>query len=427
MRDRTSRIAVSPPHLEPLWQRYQRVRAASERLCQPLEAEDYVVQSMQDVSPPKWHLAHVTWFFEAFVLQPFLPGYRPLDERYDHLFNSYYKTHGTPFERARRGLLSRPTVREVYAYRRHVDLAMAQLLDQRDVELADEVLQRIALGLEHEQQHQELLLMDIKHILAQNPLRPVYRHDLKPGGAAASELRWIEFPAGLRQVGHAGEDFAFDCERPRHRVFVEAFQLASRPVSNGEYLEFIRDGGYRSTALWLADGWDHIQRAGWQAPLYWLREGDDWLELTLGGPRELDLDAPVCHLSYFEAEAFATWAQARLPREEEWEVAAQDEPLRGNFVENDHLQPVAAGAGDGLQQLYGDVWEWTASAYRPYPGFRPLGGSLGEYNGKFMSGQMVLRGGCCATPEDHVRPTYRNFFYPTMRWQFSGLRLAKEL
>lgn len=366
MRDRTSRIAVSPPHLEQLWQRYQRVRAASERLCEPLEAEDYVIQSMADVSPPKWHLAHVTWFFEAFVLQPFLPGYRPLGERYDHLFNSYYKTHGTPFERARRGLLSRPTVSEVYAYRSHVDLAMAQLL-QSGSELADEVLQRVELGLEHEQQHQELLLMDIKHILAQNPLRPVYRHDLKPGGVTAGELRWVEFPAGLRHAGHTGDGFAFDCERPRHRVFVEAFQLASRPVSNGEYLQFIRDGGYRSTALWLADGWDHIQRAGWQAPLYWLREGDDWLELTLGGPRELDLDAPVCHLSYFEAEAFATWAQARLPREEEWEVAAQDEPLWGNFVENDHLQPMAAGAGDGLQQLYGDVWEWAGQRLPALP------------------------------------------------------------
>ena len=413
--------------LEHLRQRYHRVRHASERLCEPLEREDYVIQSMPDVSPPKWHLAHVTWFFEAFILQPFLRGYRPLDARYDHLFNSYYQTHGTPFERSRRGLLSRPTVAEVYAYRSYVDLAMEQLLSHLDSDIAGEVLPRVELGLEHEQQHQELLLMDIKHILAQNPLRPAYRQDLKPGDSKAAPLHWQTYPAGLRHVGHAGEDFAFDCERPRHRVFIDEFQLASRPVTNAEYLDFIHDGGYHSSALWLADGWDHIRRACWQAPLYWERDGDDWLELTLGGPRELDREAPVCHLSYFEADAFATWAQARLPREEEWEVAAQDQSPWGNFVENDHLHPVAASAGEGPQQLYGDVWEWTASAFRPYPRFQPLTGSLGEYNGKFMSGQMVLRGGSCVTPEDHIRPTYRNFFYPTMRWQFSGLRLAKEL
>jgi ergothioneine biosynthesis protein EgtB len=428
MPNRASRTDTSLAELEHLLSRYHRVRAATERLCEPLEREDYVIQSMPDVSPPKWHLAHVSWFFEAFILQPFLPGYRPLDARYDHLFNSYYQTHGTPFARAQRGLLARPTVSEVYAYRSHVDLAMEQLLTHLGAEHAGEVLRRVELGLEHEQQHQELLLMDIKHIFAQNPLRPAYRHDLKPAGATrAAPLRWLTYPAGVRHVGHAGEGFAFDCEGPRHRTFVDAFQLASRPVTNGEYLDFIRDGGYRSSALWLADGWDHIQRAGWQAPLYWQREGEDWLELTLGGPRQLDLEAPVCHLSYFEAEAFAAWAQARLPREEEWEVAAQDEPLWGNFIDNDYLQPMAGGTGESLQQLYGDVWEWTASAFRPYPGFRPLAGSLGEYNGKFMSGQMVLRGGSCVTPEDHMRLTYRNFFYPTMRWQFSGLRLAKEV
>lgn len=269
--------------------------------------------------------------------------------------------------------------------------------------------------------------MDIKHILAQNPLRPAYRLDLQAtSGVAAPPLRWLNYPAGVRQVGADGGGFAFDCEGPRHRVFVDAFQLASRPVSNGEYLDFIDDGGYRSSALWLADGWDHIQRAGWQAPLYWQRDGEQWIELTLGGPRDLDLDAPACHLSHYEADAFATWAQARLPSEEEWEVAARAEPLWGNFAENDHLQPVACAAGEGPQQLYGDVWEWTSSAFRPYPGFRPLAGSLGEYNGKFMSGQMVLRGGSCVTPENHVRPTYRNFFHPSMRWQFAGLRLAKE-
>ncbi len=427
MPNRACRADAALANLESLRRRFRRVRATSEKLCAPLAREDYVIQSMPDVSPPKWHLAHVTWFFEAFILQPFLRSYRPLDSRYDHLFNSYYQTHGTPFARARRGLLSRPTVDEVYAYRSYVDQAVELMLDNLGGDIAEEVLSRLELGLEHEQQHQELLLMDIKHILAQNPLRPAYRTDLARGAGQAEALHWVTHPAGMRHIGHADGGFAFDCERPRHRVFVDAFQLANRPVTNGEYLAFIRDGGYRHTALWLADGWDHIQHSGWQAPLYWQRDGEQWLELTLGGPRELDLHAPVCHLSYFEAEAYAAWAGARLPREEEWEVAAQDAPLHGNFAERDHLQPMPAAQGAGLLQLYGDVWEWTASAFRPYPGFRALGGSLGEYNGKFMSGQMVLRGGSCATPEDHVRPTYRNFFYPTMRWQFSGLRLAKEI
>ena len=349
--------------------------------------------------------------------------------RYDHLFNSYYQTHGTPFPRASRGVLSRPTVAEVYRYRQHIDLAMETLLLNPPPEHASEIARRLELGVQHEQQHQELLLMDIKHILAQNPLRPVYRHDLRPLTATQpAPLHWHRYPGGVRHIGHSGAGFAFDCEQPRHRVFVDDFQLASSPVSNGEYAAFIHDGGYRQSALWLADGWSLIQQAGWQAPLYWQRDGDAWMEFTLGGLRELDPHAPVCHLSYFEAEAFAAWAGARLPSEQEWEVAAQDQPHpQGNFVERDYLQPVAAdGHDDGPSQLYGDVWEWTGSAYRPYPGFQPLGGSLGEYNGKFMSGQMVLRGGCCATPEPHIRSTYRNFFYPSMRWQFAGLRLAKE-
>lgn len=419
----------SSRELEHLLARYRHIRARSEQLCAPLEVEDYGVQSMADVSPPKWHLAHVSWFFEAFILHPFLHAYRALDARYDHLFNSYYQTHGTPFPRASRGVLSRPTVAEVYRYRQHIDLAMETLLLNPPPEQASEIARRLELGVQHEQQHQELLLMDIKHILAQNPLRPVYRHDLRPLTATQpAPLHWHRYPGGVRHIGHRGAGFAFDCEQPRHRVFVDDFQLASRPVSNGEYAAFIHDGGYRQSALWLADGWSVIQQAGWQAPLYWQRDGDAWMEFTLGGLRELDPHAPVCHLSYFEAEAFAAWAGARLPSEQEWEVAAQDQPHpQGNFVERDYLQPVAAdGHDDGPSQLYGDVWEWTGSAYRPYPGFQPLGGSLGEYNGKFMSGQMVLRGGCCATPEPHIRSTYRNFFYPSMRWQFAGLRLAKE-
>jgi ergothioneine biosynthesis protein EgtB len=413
--------------LEPLLMRYREVRAQSERLCQPLTVEDFGVQSMADVSPPKWHLAHVSWFFEAFLLRPFLPGYRPLDERYDHLFNSYYQTHGTPFPRARRGLLSRPTVAEVYRYREHVDRAMAALLEGPPAEQQVEIVRRTELGLQHEQQHQELLLMDIKHILAQNPLLPAYRGDLGRDSAPAVPMRWLRYPGGIGHIGDADADFAFDCERPRHRVFVEAYQLASRPVSNAEYAEFIADGGYARSDWWLADGWTLIQQAGWRAPLYWSQEAGRWLEMTLGGQRELDPHAPVCHLSYYEAEAYAAWAGVRLPSEAEWELAAQDEPLVGNFVEQDRLQPMAAVAGsEGPAQLFGDVWEWTGSAYRPYPGFRALAGSLGEYNGKFMCGQMVLRGGCCATPQAHVRSSYRNFFYPAMRWQFSGLRLARE-
>ncbi|RJG08827.1 ergothioneine biosynthesis protein EgtB [Pseudomonas cavernicola] len=414
--------------LERLLTRFRQVRAASEALCAPLEVEDFVIQSMPDVSPPKWHLAHVSWFFETFLLTPFLRGYRPLEPAYDHLFNSYYQTHGTPFPRAQRGLLSRPGVAEVYSYRAQVDAAIAELLRQPPAEHIEEIARRLELGLQHEQQHQELLLMDIKHILAQNPLQPAYRRDLPvPVAQPASVQRWHGYPGGLRHIGHAGDGFAFDCELPRHRVFVADFELASQPVSNADFLAFIEDGGYRRSAFWLSDGWNLVQQAGWQAPLYWQRRGGRWLEMTLAGLRELDRQAPVCHISFYEAEAYAAWAGARLPSEAEWEVAALEQPLNGNFIESGYLQPLAAAPGlDGPVQLYGDVWEWTGSAYRPYPGFRALEGSLGEYNGKFMCGQMVLRGGCCATPQAHIRASYRNFFYPAMRWQFAGLRLARE-
>ncbi|WP_137820672.1 ergothioneine biosynthesis protein EgtB [Pseudomonas sp. 2FG] len=418
----------APAHFESLLGRLQQVRAATERICAPLAIEDQVIQSMPDVSPPKWHLAHVSWFFEAFLLTPYLEGYQTPDAAFDHLFNSYYETHGRPFPRLQRGLLSRPTVAEVYRYRRHVDQALGELLSQPPAAHADEIARRVELGLQHEQQHQELLLMDIKHILAQNPMHPVYRADLVAApGTPLSTLGWHGYPAGLRHIGHAGAGFAFDCETPRHRQFLEAFSLASRPVSNGEFLDFIMDGGYARPQLWLADGWNLVRQSGWQAPLYWLRQDDAWQELTLSGLRPLDSHAPVCHISFYEADAYASWAGARLPSEAEWEVAALAEPLHGNFLEADHLQPVAAAPRtDGPIQLFGDVWEWTGSAYRPYPGFRALAGSLGEYNGKFMAGQMVLRGGCCATPQAHIRASYRNFFYPHMRWQFAGLRLARE-
>lgn len=415
---------------------YQRVRQASERLCEPLCTEDYVIQSMDDVSPPKWHLAHVTWFFEAFILVPFHSRYRPLDSVYDHLFNSYYETHGVPFPRPRRGTLSRPTVADVYRFRAHVDAAMAELLESLPPEHAEEIQRRVELGLHHEQQHQELLLMDIKHILAQNPLCPAYRDDLSSPVAEATpgELAWLGYSAGIREIGHSHSashpqtgGFSYDNEGPAHRQFLEAFQLANRPVTNGEFMAFIADGGYSRSELWLSDGWRQVGEAGWQAPLYWARRGSDWYYFTLGGLRPVDPLAPVVHVSFFEADAYARWAGARLPSEAEWEVAAGDVTIGGNFVESDQLQPAAAPTShNSASQLFGDVWEWTGSAYRPYPGFRTLPGSLGEYNGKFMSGQMVLRGGCCATPIDHIRATYRNFFPPHARWAFTGLRLARE-
>lgn len=415
-----------------LFDLYQDVRTASEAICAPLEIEDYVVQSMPDVSPPKWHLAHVTWFYEAFILKPYLKGYHPLDDVYDHLFNSYYQTHGTPFPRGKRGVLSRPGVDDVYRFRQHVDIAIADLLSNAPAEHAEEICRRMRLGLHHEQQHQELLVMDIKHILAQNPIDPVYRNDLEPvSHRSRAETQWHQFNGGVHEIGASEHDvFAFDNERPRHRRYLEAFSLAHRPVSNAEYLAFIADGGYARPELWLSDGWALIQAQGWHAPLYWHRSDEGgWFEFTLGGLRQLDPDAPVCHVSYYEADAYARWAGARLPTEAEWEVAAAAQDIAGNFLETDYLQPVSAHdhGDDGPAQMFGDVWEWTADAYTAYPGFKPLEGTLGEYNGKFMSGQMVLRGGCCATPRSHMRLTYRNFFYPHMRWQFAGLRLAKDV
>lgn len=422
------------PDLVPV-RSYRAIRAATEAICAPLANEDYVVQTMDDVSPPKWHLAHVTWFFETFLLRPFLPGYEPFNAVYDHLFNSYYETHGSPYPRPARGWLSRPTVAEVYAYRHHVDAAMEHLLldsllSPNGGGASDEILSRLKLGLHHEQQHQELLLMDIKHLLASNPLAPVYRSDVaQPRITEPTCLEWIGYADGMKPVGHSGKaaDFAFDNESPRHQQYVSAFWLGSRPVSNREFMDFIDDGGYERVELWLSDGWSTAQNNGWAAPLYWERSGSKWLYRTLAGRQTVNPAAPVCHVSFYEADAYARWAGARLPTETEWEVAATESPLTGNFLENDQLQPLPpANEEPGPVQLFGDVWEWTGSAYRPYPGFKPLGGSLGEYNGKFMSGQMVLRGGCCATPASHIRASYRNFYPPHARWAFSGFRLARE-
>ncbi len=428
MHNRAATPALDPTRPASLADRYASTRAASEAICSPLTTEDHVIQSMADVSPPKWHLAHVSWFFEAFVLQPFLPGYRVFHPRYDFLFNSYYETHGTPYPRPGRGLLSRPTVAEIHRYRAHVDEAMHALLAAPPEAHAEEITARTTLGLHHEEQHQELLLTDIKHILGTNPLRPACRDDLPdPPGHTAGALRWLEYEGGVHEIGAAGEHFTFDNERPRHRVYLEDFRLTDRPVTNGEFLAFIADGGYQRPELWLSDGWSTVRRAGWQAPLYWECIDGAWYHFTLGGLRPVDENAPVCHVSFYEADAYARWAGARLPTEAEWEVAAANQPVAGNFRETGWLQPVAAPArAREPGQLFGDVWEWTGSAYRPYPGFRTLPGSLGEYNGKFMSGQMVLRGGSCATPDGHARATYRNFFYPDQRWQFMGFRLAVE-
>jgi ergothioneine biosynthesis protein EgtB len=404
---------------------YQAVRSRTTAICAPLAVEDYVVQSMADVSPPKWHLAHVTWFFENFLLQPFLPGYRSFHPAYGYLFNSYYETVGRFFPRQQRGLLARPTVDDVYRYREHVDLKMRELLETTPAAQWQELAARATLGLNHEQQHQELLITDVKHGFALNPLRPAYRQPQgTPPAGNARPLRWSEQPAGVYEIGHEGNAFAFDNEAPRHRVYLNAFRIADRPVTNGEFLEFIESGGYEHPPLWLSQGWQNVREHGWQAPLYWEKIEGAWWMMTLTGMAPVNLHEPVCHVSYFEADAYARWAGKRLPTEAEWEIAARIHPVTGNFFDSGHLRPVPAPDSETAVQFYGDVWEWTQSSYSAYPAYQPTAGALGEYNGKFMCGQYVLRGGSCASPAGHLRPTYRNFFYPADRWQFSGIRLA---
>lgn len=402
---------------------YARVRARSEALCVPLEIEDYGVQTMVEVSPPKWHLAHTTWFFEQFLLAAELPGYREFHPRFSYLFNSYYQQVGRFHPRPERGFLSRPTVAEVYRFRHYVDTHMAALLSGP---LDPRVQALVTLGMHHEQQHQELLLTDIKHIYARNPLAPIYQPPSAANAAAYVELQWQRQAGGLREIGHCGGGFAYDNECPRHSVYLEDFRLGTRPVTNGEYLAFMAADGYARPELWLSDGWRTVKERGWQAPLYWERIDDAWWQATLSGWRPIDEQAPVAHVSYYEADAYARWAGARLPTEAEWEVAAERYPIRGNFADDEVYEPRPVQGEGPLLALYGDVWEWTASAYLPYPGFRAPAGALGEYNGKFMCGQMVLRGGSCATSADHIRASYRNFFYPADRWQFSGIRLAQD-
>jgi ergothioneine biosynthesis protein EgtB len=404
---------------------YQAIRTFTERICEPLSPEDCAIQSMSDVSPTRWHLAHTTWFFETFVLSS-LPGYQVFHPQYNYLFNSYYNAVGPQFPRPRRGLLSRPGLQEVYQYRRHVDEHMLRLLEGRS--LGPHLLNVVELGLHHEQQHQELIFTDIKHVLSCNPLFPAYREGEIPGGGQVSPTGWIDIDEGIHWIGHEGDRFAYDNESPRHRVFLEASQLADRLVTCGEYLQFIEDGGYRRPEHWLSQGWALSREQGWEAPLHWVRQDGSWHVFTLAGLKPLDPAQPVCHLSYFEAEAYATWAGVRLPTESEWEVADKGRQIRGVFAdrllnEGQPIHPHPEFVGE--IQLPGNVWQWTASPYAAYPGYRPSEGALGEYNGKFMCNQFVLRGGSCATSQSHIRSTYRNFFPPDARWQFSGIRLAR--
>ena len=420
--------------------RFHQIRKFTDSLGAGLEPEDCVVQSMPDVSPTKWHLAHTTWFFETFILKKFVQGYRAEIPEYAYLFNSYYNAAGDMHRRDLRGLISRPTVSQAQRYRASIDSHIDDLLSNPDDALLDEIEQILILGFHHEQQHQELLVTDIKHVFAQNPLYPVFRPGRDgalrgPDAAARRPYQFIDFERTTAEIGHNGAGFSYDNEGPRHQALVPAFSLATRPVTNGEYIAFIEDNGYNRPEFWLSLGWMTLNEQRWNAPLYWTKREGAWWNFTLSGLRPVDQSEPVTHVSYFEADAYANWAGARLPTEFEWERAALSCPIEGNFVETELFHPAAVSAasaaeskkGQSLQQMFGDVWEWTRSAYSPYPGYRAAPGALGEYNGKFMCNQYVLRGGSCATSRTHIRRTYRNFFQPEKRWQFTGIRLARDL
>lgn len=409
---------------EPKQSAYLSIREQSVALCTPLSDADATVQSMEDASPAKWHLAHTTWFFETFILEPYADGYYAFNPKYNFLFNSYYEAVGERHARPKRGMLTRPSLDDILAYRTHVDEAMTSLLESGNA--PDDL---VLLGLHHEQQHQELLLTDILHAFAQNPLRPSYKAPTPlPVLNTPIPDGWIAHDGGKVTIGHGTDEFAFDCEGPAHRTLLLPFALYQRAVTNGEWKAFIADGGYDNPLLWLSDGWANRLERDWTAPLYWQREDNEWFTMTLRGWQSVDDNAPVTHISYYEADAFASWAGHRLPTEAEWEVMATPLPPEGNTVSKDRLRPAPQSSTvDQLVGMFGDVWEWTASAFLPYPGFKPAAGAVGEYNGKFMSGQMVLRGGSCVTPGGHLRATYRNFFHPDKRWQFSGVRLAKSL
>jgi ergothioneine biosynthesis protein EgtB len=422
-------FAEVPIDRQTLIDSFREVRRTTERLCKPLALDDFMLQAMPDVSPTKWHLAHVSWFFETFVLVPYWSGYQAVDDRYRYLFNSYYNGAGPQYSRPERGMLSRPTVAEVFAYRADVDRAMAALIEKAGRDSLPTISALVVLGMHHEQQHQELMLTDVKYNLWVNPLRPPYHKVSMRRGTATPRLRWLEFEGGVEWIGHGGPGFAFDNECPRHQTFLRPFRLASRLVTNGEYLEFVKAGGYGDSRPWLAEGWKLVCARRWQAPLYWEMLDGLWQVYTLAGMQPLDEHAPVAHLSYYEADAYARWAGQRLPTEQEWEHAAQTQRVcSASAYEAGVFEPLpAAGIETGPEQMTGDVWQWTRSPYVPYPGFRPWPDILGEYNGKFMVNQIVLRGGSCATPASHIRLTYRNFFPPDARWQFSGLRLAEDV
>ncbi len=417
--------AATDARRDRLRHRLAETRALSRQLAAPLTDEDQTPQSMEDASPTKWHLAHTTWFFEELVLKAHAGGYCEYDPRFAYCFNSYYETLGDRHPRPRRGMLTRPACSEVRAYRAHVDEAMMRMFDTE--ELSDEVLDLVELGINHEQQHQELLLTDILSLFAVQPLRPAYREEADLTHGETPTLEWLRFDGGIREIGYGGDGFAYDNEAPRHEQLIRPFKLAHRPVTNGEWLEFMADGGYETATLWLSDGWATVNAEGWRAPCYWEQRDGVWQQMGLGGLVPVDPARPVCHISYYEAQAFALWAGKRLPSEFEWEVASRARPEEGDMIGAGLLRPAPTRGPDGaLQQMFGNVWEWTSSAYSAYPGFNTAPGAVGEYNGKFMCGQYVLRGGSLATPDGHVRRTYRNFFYPHQRWQFMGLRLADD-
>jgi ergothioneine biosynthesis protein EgtB len=411
-----------------LYEHFLNTRNFSGIICSPLETEDYCIQTMADVSPTKWHLAHTSWFFEAFVLKDAVNNYTSLHPQYNYLFNSYYIQIGERFTRALRGLLSRPTVKEVYRYREYVDKQVKEFIYNSSEEIFNKYAPVIEIGINHEQQHQELIITDIKHVFSVNPLNPVYlaRESPLPGTVVPG---WVEYKEGIYETGHDGNGFNYDNETPRHKKYLNPFELSTHTVTNEEYISFMEDDGYSRAELWLSDGFATIGNEKWNAPLYWHKENNEWWNFTLNGYRKVNLSEPVCHVSYYEADAFARWKGCRLPLEEEWETASDGKHIEGNFAESRSFHPVPVSQSheeNSLYFMFGNVWEWTMSPYIAYPGYKPLPGALGEYNGKFMSNQVVLRGGSCATPESHIRNTYRNFFPPHSRWQFMGIRLAKD-
>ena len=424
---------ASPQHLShahDLHRRLMATRDLSKKLAAPLTPEDQTVQAMDDASPTKWHLAHTTWFFETFLLEPHMPGYKIFDDSFCYCFNSYYETVGERHPRPKRGLLTRPTSDEVAHYRAHVDDALQSFLSEQNSKLDDEITSIIELGINHEQQHQELLLTDILALFAKSPLKPAYRASATTTQTSRTVTKpnWFDFDGGVFDIGHNGKGFHYDNEGPQHQVLLQPYKLADTLVTNADWLEFIADGGYNKPTLWLSDGWAEVNKQHWQAPGYWQQKDSAWHQMTLQGLLPVDPSAPVSHVSYFEADAFARWASCRLPKESEWEVAAQSVEPRGNTLGSSALRPLPPKDTSNThpRQMFGDVWEWTQSPYAPYPGYSTVEGAIGEYNGKFMCNQFVLKGASCATPDDHSRITYRNFFYPHQRWQFVGLRLAKD-